>query len=149
MRISGRCVWLFLLLLGFSARADIYRCGGDFGEPSFSQRPCADGSTLVVQQVSPSATAASASGLRPGERAWLEQRKRAGRRHGGVKKPNPRRTQAEARRVAKVQAHRCRSKRRSLDAVKAKLRRGYKAASGEKLRRRRSAYEDYLATFCS
>ena len=135
-----------MLLLGFSARADIYRCGGDFGEPSFSQRPCAAGSTIAVQQTSPSAT--PASGLRPGERAWLEQRKRAGRR-GGAKKKSPRRTQAAAKRVAKVQAHRCRSKLRSLDEVKAKLRRGYKAASGEKLRRRRDAYEDYLATFCS
>lgn len=146
MRISRRCFWLSLFLAGFSARADIYRCGGDFGEPSFSQRPCAAGSTVAVQQISPSAT--PASGLRPSERAWLEQRNRASRR-GGVKKSSPRRTQAAAKRVAKVQAHRCRSKRRSLDEVKAKLRRGYKAASGEKLRRRRRAYEDYLATFCS
>jgi len=146
MRVSGYSIWLPLLLLGFSARADIYRCTGDSGEPSFRQRPCADHSTVAVRQT-PSGED-SAPGLRPSERTWLDQRKRESS-PGGAQKKNTRIRPAAAKRAARTQAYRCRSKRRSLDEVKAKLRRGYKPASGEKLRRRRRAYEDYLTAFCS
>ena len=146
MRLPGYCIWLPLLLMGFAARADIYRCSGEFGEPTFSQLPCGGDSTIAVRQA-PSGEG-PATGLRPSERAWLDRRDRESRR-GKVKKRKPRVTQAAAKTAAATQAYRCRSKRRSLDEVKAKLRRGYKPASGERLRRRRRAYEDYLSTFCS
>ena len=41
------------------------------------------------------------------------------------------------------------AQQRALDAVNTKLRRGYRAHQGEKLKRRRRSYRDYLATFCS
>jgi hypothetical protein len=47
------------------------------------------------------------------------------------------------------QAYQCRRKRRDLEALDAELRRGYKAARAPALHRRRQAYRDYLATFCS
>ena len=146
MRVPAYCIWLPLLLLGAAARADIYRCSGEFGEPSFTQRPCSGDSTVAVREVP--AGPAPASGLRPAERAWLERRRRDSGR-GGTGKRKARPTQGSVRERARAQAYRCRSKRRALDGVKAKLRRGYKPAGGEKLRRRRRAYEDYLATFCS
>ena len=146
MRKPGYSIWLSMLLLGFSARADIYLCKGDLGEPSFRQQPCADRSTLAVRR--PSSAGGPVPGLRPAERAWLDQRQRESDR-GGKKRRQPRSRPAATKAAAQTQAYRCRSKRRSLDEVKAKLRRGYKPASGEKLRRRRGAYEDYLATFCS
>jgi hypothetical protein len=56
---------------------------------------------------------------------------------------------ADERAAVQRQAYRCRHKRRALEAVRAKLRHGYKPASGERLRRSRRAHEDYLSTFCS
>ena len=132
--------FLVCLCLLSPARAEIYRCVGDSGEPSFTHLPCTGGSTLKV----PPAAAGTGAGLRPAEQAWLAERER--RRAPG---PRPRAKPATGRHKPRTQAYRCRSKRRSLDEVRARLRRGYRPAQGEKLRRRRRAYEDYLATYCS
>ena len=130
---------------GVSA-TEIYRCTGLSGEPLFSQRPCAAGTVVSIpSSASPSdGPNAPASGLRASESAWLAQRERRA-------VPSRRRAtrSVPAEEKAERQAFRCREKRRALHAAKAKLRRGYKPSQGEKLRRRRSAYEDYLATFCS
>ncbi len=135
-----------LLMAGLSARAEIYRCDGAFGEPSYSQRPCREGSSQAVIQA-PTRNAEGA-GLRAGERAWLREREQ----QRAAQKRRPKRsvkTQSETRRAESRQAYRCRTKRRALDAVKRELRRGYKPAKGERLRARRRAYADYIATFCS
>jgi hypothetical protein len=145
MRVSVLCLGLSLLALACTAGAEVYRCAGEFGEPSFSQRPCRGGSTVVTG--TGTAKVAPGPGLRPAERAWLAERERTQRRYTANKR-RPRPDHATIKRKAKTQAHRCRSKRRSLDEVRARLRRGYKPAQGEKLRRRRRAHEDYLATFC-
>ena len=123
------------------ASATVYRCVGEAGEPEFRQQPC--GTTAVMRTVSGSSAAA---GVRASERAWLEKRKRA-----KTDKPRKRATGAAAERAdkARKQAYRCTQKRRALDAVNAELRRGYKSARGERLRRRRRAHRDYLDAFCS
>jgi hypothetical protein len=146
MRISELYLSLSLLLSASTAGAEVYRCAGEFGEPFFSQRPCRGGAAVVIR--TGPADVAPGPGLRPTERAWLAERERAQGRSSAAKR-RVRQDHAAIERKAKKQAHRCRSKRRSLDEVRARLRRGYQPAQGEKLRRRRRAYEDYLATFCS
>ncbi len=142
MRVS--VAFLVCLSLLSPVRAEIYRCVGDSGEPSFTHLPCAHGSTFKVPPAA--AAGGAAAGLRPAEQAWLAERERKRR---PAKRPQRRTDRATSRHKARIQAYRCRSKRRSLDEVRARLRRGYKPAQGEKLRRRRRAYEDYLATYCS
>lgn len=145
MRLSEFFIFLPLLLTGSMAESAVYRCDGDFGEPSFRQRPCGDDSTVAAPQVQTAPGAGT--GIRASEQAWLRQRERDSRRLRGKK----RRTgvsQAAGAQAARKQAYRCRKRRAALDGVRAKLRRGYKPAQGEKLRRRRRAHEDYLATFC-
>ncbi len=146
MRI--RCVLgaMALLLVGLSARAEIYRCDGAFGEPSYSHRPCREGSHQAVP-LGPIGNAEGA-GLRASERAWLREREQ---QRAAPKKRTKRsaKTQSETRQAEIQQAYRCRTKRRALDAVKRELRRGYKPAKGERLRERRRAYADYIAAFCS
>ena len=139
------CVgFLVCLALLSPVCAEVYRCVGDSGEPSFTHLPCAAGSTSIVP---PAAAAGGAgSGLRPAEQAWLAERERKRR---PARRPRPRADPATSRHKVRTQAYRCRSKRRLLDEVRARLRRGYRPAQGEKLRRRRRAYEDYLATYCS
>ena len=145
MRRSGYR-FIFLLSCSFPASAEIYRCQGEDGEPSFRQRPCGADAVLVVPALP--AAAGPAEGIRPSERAWLKQREREQRQSARVKRPR-RASTAAREKAAHTQAYKCRSKRRALDEVRHRLRRGYKPARGEKLRRRRAAYEDYLATFCS
>jgi hypothetical protein len=142
MRLYRYFILLIALMAGASSAADVYRCSGESGEVSFSQFPCAAASTIVIRESREPDS--FAGGLRASERAWLrarEQKRSAPRRQT--------RETAEKRAEARVkQAYRCRRKRAELDAVGAKMRRGYKPAQGEKLRRRRRAYEDYLAAFC-
>ena len=143
--------WLVFLLctpvmLGSVATASqIYRCEGSQGEPTFSQTPCggAAASTGVAAPARPS----SASGVRAGERAWLQARKDA-------REDRPQRRKAAASGTAGRQqpVHRrdyqCLRKRRALDALNTQLRAGYKAGRGTRLHQRRQSYEDYLAAFC-
>ncbi|MGD8957197.1 MAG: DUF4124 domain-containing protein [Chromatiaceae bacterium] len=146
MRVTCVLGAMALLLVGLSARAEIYRCDGAFGEPSYSHRPCREGSSQAVPQA-PTRNAEGA-GLRASERAWLREREQ----QRAAQKKRPKRsgmTQSKMRQAESQQAYRCRTKRRALDAVKRELRRGYKPAKGDRLRARRRAYADYIATFCS
>ena len=128
---------------GAVSAAEIHRCTGPSGEPAFSHRPCAAATTPSIPPPV-RRPAQPARGLRASERAWLADRERRST-------PNPRRTSAAVSAAGREdrQAYRCREKHRALEGVRAKLRRGYKPSQREKLRRRRRAYEDYLATFCS
>lgn len=126
---------------GAASAAEIYRCTGSSGEPAFSQRPCA-AATIVTTTPS---TSPPADGLRATERAWLAARER---RHTPPRQRPPSRSAPTSGQLKK-QAYRCRDKRRALQGVNAKMRRGYRPGEGDKLRRRRRAYEDYLKTFCS
>ena len=107
-------------------------------------QPGTDLDSLDSLTITPPAAASSGAGLRDSERAWLATRERR-----EAKPPPGKRRANKASADPQRQAYRCRAKRRALDAVKAELRRGYKPAKGERLRRRRRAHEDYLSTFCS
>lgn len=143
---------LFLTGCLFSAAtwpADVYRCVGESGEPAFSQRPCGS-TTAAISQSRPQSAPAS-PGLRASEKAWLAERQakqRAASRSRPSGRHKAKRGRSKTARDAAKQAYRCRQKRRALDAVKSKLRRGYKPGQGSKLRRRRRGHEDYLAAFC-
>lgn len=142
MRVS--IVLIGLLLMPPLARAaDIYRCIGDSGEPAFSQRPCGEASTLVQRRAPPAAR--PGEGLRETERTWLAARRHAepSERRTRPAPPAPRKRDTETRRV-----YQCERRRLALDAVQAELRRGYRPAKGERLRRRRKAHEAYLSAFC-
>jgi len=142
MRVSTVLIGL-LLLPPLVRAADIYRCTGDNGEPAFSQHPCGEAATLV-QRLAPPATLPG-EGLRDTERAWLAARRRPGAT-GRDNRPTPKaggNRDAETRR-----AYQCERRRLALDALQAELRRGYRPAKGERLRRRRKAHEAYLSAFC-
>lgn len=130
-----------LLVFSIAAHAgDIHRCVGEHGEVAYSQQPCG---APIDTRIAPVRDGAKGVGLRAGEKALLRQlngRARDSRR-------SPRR--AKPKQDTAKQEYACRQKQRALDAVRATLRRGYKPGRGEKLRRRRRAYEDYLSTFCS
>ena len=134
------CMGLALFCLPALA-ATVYRCDGPEG-PAFRDRPCERGVALDLDSAASDSRPAG-PGLRPGEREWL----RAIRRREAQQRPRPApRASAQAARDAR--ARRCWRKRQQLEAVRARLRRGYRPAEGERLRRRRHSYEDYLSRFC-
>lgn len=142
MRFSSH-LFVFLGLwsaAGVSA-ADVYRCTGPAGEPLFSHSPCGGAGSMPVFRRGASDTASS--GLRAAELDWLAGRARdragAGERHAGSdRKPATR----------KADKNDCARRRMSLDDINARLRRGYKPSQGERLKQRRRALEDYIATVC-
>lgn len=138
-RISAFGAGLLVIILSTPAAvAAIYRCDED-GRAVFRDHPCRTGQPpeVVVPQV------AGDAGLRPSERAWLSRRaarrkawRRSGRHDAGGGDGD-------------AQARRCWNKQRRLQEVQARLRAGYKASQGNRLRRQRRQYEDYLARFCN
>lgn len=135
----------FVFCTGDVLSADIFRCTGASGEPEFSQLPCAGDSTLLRIPATAS-TSSQTAGLRASEREWLATRK------GGSKARKMRKRQKTStpqRKSRDARARQCLKKRLALDKINAELRRGYKPARGERLRRRRREYRDYLSVLCS
>lgn len=119
------------------AAEQFFRCVQGDGRSSFQRTQCAgEGESVVVDSVQGGWTS-----LRTGEKSLLKSyrdrdSKRKQRSRKVVRKTKPAETTA------------CWNKRKRLDAVNAKLRRGYKPSQGEGLRRQRANYEEYLDKFC-
>lgn len=135
MKVLVLGVMAWLALPAVSQGAQIYRCADPSGYPRFQQTPCAgDGEAVHL-----SPPAARWEALRPGERAMLKET--------GKPRPKPRtRPAAQGRKQASERT--CWQKAQRLDAVSAKLRRGYKPAQGERLRRRRNELAGFIRRFC-
>jgi hypothetical protein len=129
-----------VLLTGTATAAEVYRCAQPDGVISFQQQACA----YQGQRIETGEAQAAWAPLRSGEKTLYQnyrkrdQQRLAHKRHARARVP--RQQQADARV--------CLAKRQKLESVSAELRRGYKAGRGEKLRRRRDNYEEYLRRFC-
>lgn len=134
LRAAAACiaVWFFLP----PAHAAAYRCVLAGGHVSYQQIPCQYGSEpmeFTDQRI-------GGSSLRPGERkllnSYLDKDAVRGRKASGApKEPGP-------------ETRSCWRKRRQLQAVRSKLRRGYTLKESDALHRKRDDYEDYLRHFC-
>ncbi len=119
-----------------ACRADgtIYRCTAPDGSIEFRQIPC-QGSDQAEKVE-----------LGPDNQGWESppEVKRP------TRKPKRRNTRSAAERIKaeKQQEQRCWKKQQQLDKVRHRLRRGYKAGQGEKLRRQRDEAADYIRQFC-
>ena len=120
-----------------SARADVYRCVLSGGHVSYQQFPCHYKDTPMQLKDRLSGWSA----LRPGEQALLD----GYRKEGAERRRKPAGSQKKVSKETKS----CWNKRKQLEAVRAKMRRGYKLDESDALRRKRSNYADYLRQFCS
>lgn len=134
MKVAKFGLYLCLLLPGVVSGTQIYRCEGPWDSPQFQQLPC-DGPGEVVPLSEPAGRWAP---LRPSEQQWLKQHKRPLIQHH--KAPRVRDPQAKERR--------CWAKRKRVEALSARLRRGYKRAQGERWRRQRNNLDEYLRRYC-
>ncbi|BAO43187.1 DUF4124 domain-containing protein [Thiolapillus brandeum] len=129
-----------ILMTGAAAAAEVYRCAQPDGGISFQQQAC----PYQGQRIETGEAQSAWAPLRSGEKTLYQDyrkrdRQRLAHRHN-VRVRDSRQQQADARV--------CLTKRQQLESVSAELRRGYKAGRGEKLRRRRDNYEEYLRRFC-
>jgi len=120
------------------ARTRVYRCVQVDGVVSYQQIPCGDGSRPVEIRTRHSGWTA----LRPGEKSLLKQyrSKPAGSPHSR----QPARREPPGR-----ESKSCWKRRKQLEAVRSRLRRGYTLDESYELRRKRDNYQDYLRQFCS
>ncbi len=145
-RLFYYTIFLLANLVGCSFATSIYRCTGSDGIPVFSQVACSPDATVVTPSVESSpAVVPDSAGLRDSERAWLKQWEKQRRsrilRGAGVNR-------SKQYRQSTGSEQRCLGKRQQLARISARLRRGYKPSQGEKLRRRKGEYQDYLNAFC-
>lgn len=128
--------------LAMNAAEQIFRCVEPDGHVSFQSRECGGPGQSIA--VDPAAKSGWTS-LRPAERQLLKTyRSRDLER-------NKRRKKSASSQAGKKDTETpvCWKKRKSLEKVAAKLRRGYKASEGEGLRRKRDNYAEYIKKFCS
>lgn len=111
----------------------IYRCREADGSVLFSDRACAPGQTGIDAPYAPAPGTRSLDtrGLGEDRPAPVHRRAATGQADSGPQR-----------------AYECSKRERRLEEVNAKLRRGYTASEGERLRRRRADLEDYIQTFC-
>lgn len=129
----------FLFSVNSSTVADeqMFRCVEANGSLSFQKTRCAgQGESIEVGSVQGGWTS-----LRSGEKALLK----AYRDRDAKRKQRSRKV---AKKTKPAETTTCWNKRKRLEAVSAKLRRGYKPSQGEGLRRQRENYEEYLEKFC-
>ena len=119
---------------------EVYRCTQPDGHVSFQQGPCGgQGKRLEVGQVQ--------SPWQPLRRSE-EQLYRAYRKRDARRLAVQRRAEQQARLQPQVEPATCYNKRHALKEVQARLRAGYGAEQGERLRRRRDYLEGYLRRYC-
>lgn len=130
---------LIILLTPASAFAaeQVFRCVEADGGISFQRTQCAaEGQAIVVDSVQGGWTS-----LRAGEKSLLKSYRE---RDTSLRQ----RSRKAAGKTKSGETTACWNKRKRLDAIQAKLRRGYKPSQGESLRRKRDNYAEYLEKFC-
>ena len=116
--------------------AEVYRCVKNDGHISYQQIRCHQNSEPMAINHSRTGW----SGLRTGEQALLREYQK----RDAVQKRKPQADNLKTDGETKA----CWSRKARLDAVKAKLRRGYNIKEGEKLHQQRNDYEGYLRQYC-
>ena len=136
-RLTVTAIFLVAPFTASRTRADVYRCVLDGGHVSYQQIPCKHGSKPMQLKDRQSGWSA----LRPGEQDLLNSYR--------IKDAARRRKPASRSKKPATQPKDCWNKRKQLEAVRAKLVRGYKVKDSDELHSKRDNYEDYLRQFCS
>lgn len=115
------------------AATEVYRCTSTSGAIEFRQQPCAGTDQAELLHIEEQATGWTPP---PGVAAPAGAPPRRPTGPAGLERP------------AAGESDRCWRRRRQLEDVNRRLRRGYTAVQGQRLRDRRRDYEDYLWRFC-
>jgi hypothetical protein len=138
-------IGLISSITALAAEPSVYRCTAADGSIEFRQFPCHGRDDSLLLELDD-----RRSGWTPPDpkTVFTEEPKRAKR------DASPRSSKDAAREAAKDAAvdrrwqEKCLKKQHQLDEVKRKLRAGYKASEGQRLRHKRAEYQEYLEKFC-
>lgn len=130
-------VLAFVLAAAGGSRADtsVFRCTSADGSIEFRQHPCPGaGDEIIIEDRAIGWTPPAGGTTADQDKKAPRQRKPASAEAGAA--------------AARKRDDQCWNKRRQLEEVNWKLRRGYAPAKGVDLRRKRRSYEDYIDRFC-
>jgi hypothetical protein len=133
-RIAAAAAVVSIVLCVSSTQAAVYRCKHE-GHVSYQQFRChADSEPMRLHGQS------GWSALRPGEKRLLQSyRERQSSRQQPMKRDDT---------LTRSEQKACWKKRRQLEALNTRLRRGYRLRDSDRLRQNRDNYQDYLRDFC-
>lgn len=136
LRTINAALALFLVVSGTTHAATYYRCMLLDGSVEFTQRPCVGGggSTVAVED---RLIGWESPGYAPLSATSSKKSKKSSKAKLRVAQKN-----------RKKREKACFKKKQSLENVNRRLRAGYKAGQGKKLRHRRRQIEEYLDAFC-
>jgi hypothetical protein len=126
------CCLLLFYCLSLPAAPQLYRCVDAAGDSIFQQTTCLVGEQSIIEVVD------TRVGWKP---------PKASKKSTKASKKPPRSTAKQARERRK-QDKSCWRAEQNLEQVDRKLRRGYKASAGDRLRAKQERYESYLKEFC-
>lgn len=129
---------LLLVAAAAFSQTTVHRCVTQDGRVEFRQTACAGGAEDQEVRIDDRKT------------GWQPARIKIEKKTSGSVKSSARssKTDKEKRAAHARQEEKCWNKRQLLEEVNWKLKRGYKPATGVKLRRKRRVYEDYIGRFC-
>jgi len=132
---------LSTLILVFAASVvadtNVYRCVAPNGKIEFRQTVCTGSDEEEEVKVEDRKT------------GWEPAKTKIEKKSTSSTKSKPRKRDSDKEKAARIkQEKQCRKKQQMIEEINARLRRGYKSATGEKLRRRRRSYEGYIRRFC-
>ncbi len=133
-RSMATALWLAMAVVPIEATAGIVRCVTANGQVEYRESPCPDGSGREVE-------------IRDERIGSVAPKPRHKLRRRSAKARATRRERARKKKP-QVSDLGCWRKRRALEAVERRLRRGYRAGEGVRLRERRDDYEDFITRFC-
>ena len=125
-------------LVAVARAAEVYRCVTPAGGVEFRQDPCPKEATSTRLEIKDRHT------------GWIppQPEESDSSEPEPPRRPETDETVDRAAAARERREERCWTKRQQLDEVNWKLRRGYTVTQGERLRRQRSKYEDYLRRYC-
>ena len=136
-RLASSLIVLAFLCSPSRVCAAAYRCVLDGGQISYQQFPCnSESRKMHLKRQS-----GGGSALRPGERALLK--------HYRDRELARRRKTSRTPKKPAVESRACWKKRKQLEAVRARLHRGYRLREADELHRKENDYRDFLRQFCS
>lgn len=121
-----------IVLLSSQTHAQVYRCMVN-QQTVYQDHPCGSTNTAIAPMINQS------GGLRDSEKTWIKQ--------NHSKRFTPK-NKLVNRREKDTESKACWKKRQQLKEVKRQLKQGYKASEGDKLKRERAKYQDFLKQFC-
>lgn len=133
-RLAFCCV-LLIFWLTAPAGTQLYRCTDAQGNVELQQTTCASGQQddIFIEDI------------RVG---WVPPKVKAEKRKSPKKSASRIGSTAQKKRDREKQQKSCWKSRQKLERIEWKLRRGYKASQGDKLRFQQDQHESYLRKFC-